>query len=205
MVIKMNSENCIKSKIDLYEFLNIEKKYYPTNFLDYFLQISENAILKKHIILLRKAEYYTNTDKVFSKKVFYSLLSKHQNKYGIHIPLNSFGKGLHVMHVGPILVNGRARIGNYCSIHINTAIVAGGTSDGTPVIGNNAIIGIGAVVLGNVVLGNHIAIGANAVVNKSFPQDDVTIAGIPAKIIKTTGSTQWSRKTHSLSETKEYK
>ena len=33
-------------------------------------------------------------------------------------------------------------------------------------------------------IGNNVSIGANAVVNKSFDEDNIVLAGIPAKIVK---------------------
>ena len=73
-----------------------------------------------------------------------------QNKYALHIPINTCGKGLKIMHIGPILINGRVKIGENCSLHINTALVAGGTSDEVPCLGNGIVVGVGAVVLGGV-------------------------------------------------------
>lgn len=52
-----------------------------------------------------------------------------------------------------------------------------------PVIGDNCFICTGAKILGAVHLGNNVVVGANAVVVKSFLDDNVTIAGVPAKII----------------------
>lgn len=63
-------------------------------------------------------------------------------------------------------------------------LVGGGE---VPQIGDYVYIGPGVKLYGKIQLGNHVAIGANAVVNKSF-QDNVTIAGIPAKIISNKGS-----------------
>lgn len=40
---------------------------------------------------------------------------------------------------------------------------------------------------GNINIGNNVAIGANSVVNKDVP-DNVTVAGIPAKVINYNGS-----------------
>ena len=57
----------------------------------------------------------------------------------------------------------------------------------TPTIGDNCFIGPGAKIFGRIKIGNRIVIGANAVVNKSFETDDVTIAGIPARVVKETG------------------
>ena len=36
---------------------------------------------------------------------------------------------------------------------------------------------------GKIVIGDNVAIGANAVVNKSFPEGNATLGGIPAKVI----------------------
>ena len=48
-------------------------------------------------------------------------------------------------------------------------------------------IGPGAKLYGKITIGNNVAIGANAVVNKSFGSN-ITIAGIPAKIISNNGA-----------------
>ena len=97
------------------------------------------------------------------------------------------------MHIGPILVNGRVKGGKDISLHINTSIVAGGTNSSVPVLGSGIVVGVGAVILGGIELGNDVAIGANAVVNKSFLEDDITIAGVPAKKISNNGSSAWRK------------
>jgi acetyltransferase-like isoleucine patch superfamily enzyme len=51
-------------------------------------------------------------------------------------------------------------------------------------IGVNCWIGANAVILPGVQLGNHVVVGAGAVVTKSFLEDDILIAGVPAKMVK---------------------
>ena len=55
----------------------------------------------------------------------------------------------------------------------------------TPVvIGDDCWIGANACIMPGVILGNRVIVGAGSVVTKSFNQDDIAIAGNPAKIIK---------------------
>ena len=80
------------------------------------------------------------------------------------------------------------RIGANCRIHACTNIgTSAGASGEAPVIGDNCYIGPVAKLVEKIVLGNNIAIGANAVVNKSFDMDDITLGGIPARIISHKG------------------
>lgn len=51
-------------------------------------------------------------------------------------------------------------------------------------IGENCWIGAGVVVLPKIKLGPNTVVGANSVVTKSFPDGNVVIAGIPARIIR---------------------
>ncbi len=50
-------------------------------------------------------------------------------------------------------------------------------------IGNNVFIGINSIILPGVTIGNNVVIGAGSIVNKDIP-DNVVVAGVPAKIIK---------------------
>lgn len=52
-----------------------------------------------------------------------------------------------------------------------------------PRIGNNVMIGAGAVILGNITIGDDSIIGANAVVTHSIPKNSLAV-GVPAIIKK---------------------
>jgi len=103
-------------------------------------------------------------------------------RLGFEIPLNVFGKGLHIFHTGNIIINETSSVGEYCNIIGSTCL---GSKDGGngPTIGNHCELGMNSVVIGNVKIGNNVYIGAGAVVTKSFEQNGVSLAGVPAKIV----------------------
>ena len=51
------------------------------------------------------------------------------------------------------------------------------------IIGDNVWIGTNVVILPSVKIGNNCTIGAGSIVTKSFPEDNLIIAGNPAKVI----------------------
>ena len=53
--------------------------------------------------------------------------------------------------------------------------------------GQHCSLGAGAKILIGVHLGNHTIVGANAVVTKSFDEENVVLAGVPARIISHKG------------------
>jgi serine O-acetyltransferase len=135
--------------------------------------------------LMRRLEYQTNCHKSkFLRKLTSFRYTRLGNQLGFTIPINVFGPGLSIAHRGTIVVNGDAKIGANCRLHIcvNIGTQAGKPSD-VPKIGENCYIGPGVKIFGAIVLGNNMAIGANAVVNKSFPEGNCTIGGVPAKKI----------------------
>lgn len=187
----------ISSKEELKEFLRCERKYYISgSVIKGLLKLmigNEGAVIWNWQRRLRITEYHYNTHHKFRYGICKVLLNHMYNRYGLHIGLNVSGKGLHVMHLGPILINKNVRIGENCCIHTNTALVAGGMTNKTPVIGDNVVIGLGTTILGGVTIANGIAIGANSLVNKSFLEEDIGIAGNPARKISNNGRKQWER------------
>lgn len=136
---------------------------------------------------LRRAEYSANTGQWLPIRLFHEIQLRRLGRLlGYSIPLNVFGPGLAIPHRGDIVVNSYARIGSNCRIHVGTNIGTQiGSLDEVPVIGNNCYIGPGAKLYGNIVIGDNVIIGANAVVNRSFPDGNCTIAGVPARVIST--------------------
>ena len=187
----------IHNKSELREYLSYEMKRYGIkgniNYLMKLFTGSERAVIWHFQKRLRITEYHINCGhkiRGFFSKV---KLNKLSNKYCLHININNCEKGLKIMHLGPILMNGHVRCGENLSIHINTALAAHGVTDGIPVIGNNVVIGVGANIIGGINIADGIAIGANSLVNKSFLEENIAVAGVPAKKISNNGKSKWNK------------
>lgn len=147
-------------------------------------------------VLLRKAEYYTNVGGKISRSILGNYWKLRAYRYGVKcgysIPLNIFGPGLCLGHVGTIVVNGGVKFGSNARIQACVNIGAfskfdeNWREDSAPSFGNNIYIGPGAKIFGSINIGNNVAIGANAVVSKSIP-DHCTVVGANI-IINQTGS-----------------
>ncbi len=146
----------------------------------------------KFLYYLRKEEYYINTSNENKIKRFLGLYydrkrNKLGNQLGIEINPNCFEKGLTIFHVGSIIVNPSARIGENCKLHGANCIGNNGKTEDVPRIGNNVDIGYGAVVIGGITIADNVVIGANAVVNRSVLIPGSVVAGIPVKSITKEG------------------
>jgi serine O-acetyltransferase len=143
--------------------------------------------------LLRKVEYLLNCPRSVWGRVAYPVarlrFKRMSRSLGFTIPPNVFGPGLSIAHRGTIVVNDRARVGEFCRIHVcvNIGVDARG-SPGAPRIGNRVYIAPGAKIYGDIEIADDVAIGANAVVNRSFTDPGITIAGVPARKIGEGGS-----------------
>ena len=179
----------IKSKEDYYYYLEADKiaigitKKRPSLFLDEVWRFER---------LLRKVEYYKNCKQFALWRPYYYILyfflHRTQIKLGFYVHPNCFGPGLSISHPGTIIVNDRAKIGSNCRLHVGVVIGPDVRTSQVPTIGDNVYIGPGAKIHGGISITDGIAIGANSVVNKSFNEPNVTIAGVPATKVSNKGS-----------------
>ncbi len=181
----------IMNRTDLGEWISYERKKYGIK-NNFFARIKQLLGFEREILFffqrrLRITEYHKNVGHRFRYCLSLILLHRYQRKYALNIYPNVCGKGLRIMHVGPILTNFNTRMGENVFLHVNTCFVAGGNNDDAPVIGNNVVVGVGAIVLGNASVADGTAIGAGAVVNKKFNEKNIAIAGVPAKKISNNG------------------
>ena len=137
----------------------------------------------KYQLLLRKAEYYSNSSVSF-RKVWGGYWKWRAYSYGLKcgysIHLNCFGPGLCLTHCGTIVVNGGVKVGSNARIQAGVNIGAYSKlnenwEEAAPILGNNIYIGPGAKVFGKIRIGNNVAIGANAIVSKDVPDNSTVI------------------------------
>lgn len=173
----------------------------------YYLECDKIALRKtrkrpryKHDIiwtferLLRKCEYYENCkhgllNNIYAKFLKFKYVSL-SHRLGFSIGFNTCGPGLCLEHYGNIVINQHAKIGRNCRI-IGSAVVGATVDDKVPIIGDNVFIGFGAAIIGEVHIADGVAIGSNAVVTKDILTSNVSIGGIPARIISQKGSRQY--------------
>lgn len=171
----------ITTQKELKDYLAEEAKIYGyTRAYGFPFYVTENKILYCHMKALRKAEYAYNSNSVFKKLKLLKLL-RIQTRYGISIPLNVVGKGFHIQHLGSVIINGKAHVGENVKVHPGVCI--GANHDLAPTIGNDVYIGPGAKVFGDIFIADRVEIGANAVVTKSCDIEGAHLIGVPAKVI----------------------
>ncbi len=104
-------------------------------------------------------------------------------------PGAKIGKGFFIDHGAGIVIGETAEIGDNCILFHNVTLGGTGKHEGKrhPTLGNNVLIGTGAILLGPIKVGNNVNIGANTfIINKNVPSN-CTVVGIPAKIVRLNG------------------
>ena len=93
------------------------------------------------------------------------------------------GKGTVFPHDGlGMVLHNYVEIGNNCRI-LHGVTMGGNGGRGVPVVGNNVIIGAHSILLGGIKIGDNAVVGAGAVVTKDVPENAI-VAGNPAKILR---------------------
>jgi serine O-acetyltransferase len=172
----------------------IKKDFSATGKSNFVRELFVSPIIRC-LVLLRVNEYiYNKGAPVLLRVIPYLWFKRLSIRLGFSIPLNVIGSGLSIVHYGLLVISPHAKIGKNCRIHagVNIGGAAGlvtKTADlKAPDIGNNCYIGPGAKIFGDIKIGDHCVIGANSVVNTSFNDNGITIAGVPAKKISNKSS-----------------
>jgi sugar O-acyltransferase (sialic acid O-acetyltransferase NeuD family) len=81
------------------------------------------------------------------------------------------------------IINSNCSVGHECVLGVGVHVMGGATLAGLARVGDCSSIGSGATVLPRVTIGNNCVIGAGAVVTKDVP-DNAVVVGVPGKVIR---------------------
>jgi len=119
---------------------------------------------------------------------FFARLLSHINRFFTNIEIHpgaKIGRRFFIDHGAGIVIGETAEVGDDVLMYQGAALA--GTSlkkeKRHPTIGNNVVIGAGAIVLGAIMVGNNARIGAGSVVIKSVPAGS-TVVGVPGRIVE---------------------
>lgn len=160
----------------------------------FFIVVTRHAawLRWKYVKHMRKAAFYQERFQGGSRlagiPMMWYLLRKNLigNKLGFEIGggTTTIGKGFAIYHNGPVVIHGKSKIGEYCSLHGDNCIGNNGINDECPVIGANVDIGVGAKIIGNVHIADNCKIGAGAIVVSDFLEPGSVVGGVPARKLK---------------------
>lgn len=131
----------------------------------------------------------------FSNKIY----SYYARKLGMSVThCTEIGRGILFEHRFGTVIASSAKIGDGCTIFQNVTIGRTyGKNSGAPKIGNRCILFAGAKIIGSITLGDDVIVGAGAVVINDVPSGCV-VAGCPAKIVSEESQSIISKEWRSL-------
>ncbi len=180
----------INSKEDYIRYLKADKEALQANTIFPIFSEKMGPLLTdpcyKFQRLMRKLEYWSNCGTSPFAKLYIIFLKKLYQRMSVHlgfsIHINTFGPGLLIGHFGYIVIGAGTKIGSHCNIRPGV-VIARAVDKGSATIGDYCHLGANSVILNGIRLGNNVTVGAGAVVTKSFEEDNIVLAGVPARII----------------------
>ncbi|HEX3708812.1 MAG TPA: serine O-acetyltransferase [Pseudolabrys sp.] len=151
--------------------------------------------------------YYKGFHAIQTHRLAHWLLGKGRRDFALYLqsrssavfqcdinPAAKIGRGIFLDHATGLVVGETASIDD--DVSILHGVTLGGTGkeheDRHPKIRRGVMIGAGAKILGNIEVGHCARIAAGSVVIKSVP-NNVTVAGVPAKVVGEAGCPEPSR------------
>jgi len=135
-----------------------------------------------HALWLHRVAHFLWRRKLYFLARFLSHINRFLTGIEIH-PGAKIGRRFFIDHGAGVVIGETTEIGD--NVLIYQGVVMGGTSlkkeKRHPTVGNNVVIGTGAVALGAITIGDGAKIGSGSVVVKSVPPG-ATVVGIPGRI-----------------------
>lgn len=131
-----------------------------------------------------KFSFWWRLDSVrgFIKPLTWIMHRYYSTKYNIQIGAGTrVGPGFQICHGTCVIINGSAIIGKNVTIH--QFLTIGSEHHSAAVIGDNVVINPDVSTIENVHIGNNSVIGAGAIVTHDIPPFSVAV-GCPARVIK---------------------
>lgn len=132
----------------------------------------------------------------------YYLQSQSSRVFSVDIhPAARIGKGIMFDHATGIVIGETATVGDDASILHGVTLGGSGKAAGDrhPKIGRCVMIGAGAKILGNIHVGDCARVAAGSVVLKDVPEQ-MTVAGVPARVVGQAGCPDPARSMNQLLE-----
>jgi len=137
-----------------------------------------------HALWLHRISHFLWCQKLRFLARFLSHINRFLTGIEIH-PGASIGHRFFIDHGAGVVIGETAEIGD--DVLIYQGVVLGGTTlekkKRHPTIGNNVVIGSGAIALGAITIGDGARVGSGSVVVRSVPPG-TTVVGIPGRIVE---------------------
>jgi serine O-acetyltransferase len=141
-----------------------------------------------HAIIMHRFTHFLWRLKIPFIPRLLSQISRFWTGIEIH-PGAEIGKGFFIDHGMGVVVGETTEIGDNCVLFHNVTLGGTGKHKGKrhPTIGNNVMVGTGAILLGPIKVGDNVRIGANTFILMQDVPDNTTVAGTPGRIVKING------------------
>lgn len=157
--------------------------------------------------LIEPILYFKGFQAIMAHRVAHSLWTRGRRDFALMLqsrtsaefqvdihPAVPMGRGIFIDHATGVVIGQTARIGD--DVSLLQGVTLGGTGkhggDRHPKIGSGVLVGAGAKILGNFEIGHCSRIAAGSVVLSAVPPN-VTVAGVPARIVGSAGCPEPSR------------
>ena len=136
-----------------------------------------------HAILLHRVAHFLHKLGLAILPRFISQIARFLTGIEIH-PNAKIGKNFFIDHGMGVVIGATSIIGNNVTMY--QGVTLGGRNNKAikrhPTIGDNVMIGAGAIILGNIKIGNNVKIGAGAVVINDLAEEKIVVTDLAKEL-----------------------